>query len=95
LEVSGQLYAPAALPPGKEPPVPIGYEVEICWYGSKFYFLYTYTQFAAYGFHEQGPLKPDLNTTELTCRRLETTEQDISQPNMKFIYSMFCTLFYS
>jgi hypothetical protein len=24
LEVSGQLYAPAALPPGKEPPVPIG-----------------------------------------------------------------------
>jgi hypothetical protein len=27
LEVSGQLQAPAALPPGKEPPVPIGYEV--------------------------------------------------------------------
>jgi hypothetical protein len=27
LEVSGQLHAPAALPPGKEPPVPIGYEV--------------------------------------------------------------------
>jgi hypothetical protein len=25
--VSGQLHAPAALPPGKEPPVPIGYEV--------------------------------------------------------------------
>jgi hypothetical protein len=24
--VSGQLYAPAALPPGEEPPVPIGYE---------------------------------------------------------------------
>jgi hypothetical protein len=27
LEVSGQLHAPAALPPGKEPPVPIGQEV--------------------------------------------------------------------
>jgi hypothetical protein len=27
LDVSGQLYAPAALPSGKEPPVPIGYEV--------------------------------------------------------------------
>jgi hypothetical protein len=26
LEVSGQLHAPAALPPGKEPPVPIGKE---------------------------------------------------------------------
>jgi hypothetical protein len=26
LEVSGQLHAPAALPPGKEPPVPIGLE---------------------------------------------------------------------
>jgi hypothetical protein len=25
--VSGQLHALAALPPGKEPPVPIGYEV--------------------------------------------------------------------
>jgi len=25
MEVSGQLDAPAALPPGKEPPVPIGY----------------------------------------------------------------------
>jgi hypothetical protein len=25
LEVSGQLYVPAALPPGKEPPEPIGY----------------------------------------------------------------------
>jgi hypothetical protein len=25
--VSGQLHAPAALPPGKEPPVPIGQEV--------------------------------------------------------------------
>jgi hypothetical protein len=25
--VSGQIHAPAALPPGKEPPVPIGYEV--------------------------------------------------------------------
>jgi hypothetical protein len=24
LEVSGQLHAPAALPPGKEPQVPIG-----------------------------------------------------------------------
>jgi hypothetical protein len=24
LGVSGQLHAPAALPPGKEPPVPIG-----------------------------------------------------------------------
>jgi hypothetical protein len=24
MEVSGQLHAPAALPPGKEPPVPIG-----------------------------------------------------------------------
>jgi hypothetical protein len=24
MEVSGQLYVPAALPPGKEPPVPIG-----------------------------------------------------------------------
>jgi hypothetical protein len=27
LEVSGQLHAPADLPPGKEPPVPIGEEV--------------------------------------------------------------------
>jgi hypothetical protein len=27
LEVSGQLHAPAALPPGKEPRVPTGYEV--------------------------------------------------------------------
>jgi hypothetical protein len=27
LEVSGQLHAPAALPPGKEPPVPFEYEV--------------------------------------------------------------------
>jgi hypothetical protein len=26
MEVSGQLHAPAALPPGKEPFVPIGYE---------------------------------------------------------------------
>jgi hypothetical protein len=26
LEVSGQLHVPAALPPGKETPVPIGYE---------------------------------------------------------------------
>jgi len=26
MEVSGQLHAPAALPPGKEPSVPIGYE---------------------------------------------------------------------
>jgi hypothetical protein len=26
MEVSGQLYAPSALPPGKEPSVPIGYE---------------------------------------------------------------------
>jgi hypothetical protein len=26
MEVSGQLHAPAALPSGKEPPVPIGYE---------------------------------------------------------------------
>jgi hypothetical protein len=26
MEVSGQLHVPAALPPGKEPPVPIGYE---------------------------------------------------------------------
>jgi hypothetical protein len=25
-EVSGQLHVPAVLPPGKEPPVPIGYE---------------------------------------------------------------------
>jgi hypothetical protein len=25
MEVSGQLHVPAALPPGKEPPVPIGY----------------------------------------------------------------------
>jgi len=24
MEVSGQLHAPAALPPGKEPPVPTG-----------------------------------------------------------------------
>jgi len=24
MEVSGQLHAPANLPPGKEPPVPIG-----------------------------------------------------------------------
>jgi hypothetical protein len=28
LEVSGQLHAPAALPPGKQPPVSIGYEAE-------------------------------------------------------------------
>jgi hypothetical protein len=27
LEVSGQLYAPAVLPPGKEAPVPVGCEV--------------------------------------------------------------------
>jgi hypothetical protein len=27
LEVSGQLHAPAALPPGKERPVPIGYRL--------------------------------------------------------------------
>jgi hypothetical protein len=27
LEVSGQLHAPAALPPGKEPRVPIGEDV--------------------------------------------------------------------
>jgi hypothetical protein len=27
LEVSGQLHAAAALPPGKEPPVPTGWEV--------------------------------------------------------------------
>jgi hypothetical protein len=27
MEVSGQLHAPAALPPGKEPSVPIEYEV--------------------------------------------------------------------
>jgi hypothetical protein len=26
MEVSGQLHAPDALPPGKEPPVPIGQE---------------------------------------------------------------------
>jgi hypothetical protein len=26
MEVSGQLHAPAALPPGEEPPVPIGQE---------------------------------------------------------------------
>jgi hypothetical protein len=26
MEVSGQLHAPAALPPGQEPLVPIGYE---------------------------------------------------------------------
>jgi hypothetical protein len=26
MEVSGQLHAPAALPPGKEPLVPIGFE---------------------------------------------------------------------
>jgi hypothetical protein len=26
MEVSCQFHAPAALPPGKEPPVPIGYE---------------------------------------------------------------------
>jgi hypothetical protein len=26
MEVSGQLHAPAALPPEKEPPVPLGYE---------------------------------------------------------------------
>jgi hypothetical protein len=26
MEVSGQLHSPAALPPGKEPLVPIGYE---------------------------------------------------------------------
>jgi hypothetical protein len=26
LEVSGQFHAPVASPPGKEPPVPIGYE---------------------------------------------------------------------
>jgi hypothetical protein len=28
MELIGQLHAPAALPPGKEPPVPIGQEVE-------------------------------------------------------------------
>jgi len=28
MEASGQLHAPAALPPGKEPPVPIRQEVE-------------------------------------------------------------------
>jgi hypothetical protein len=28
MDVSGQLRAPAALPPGKEPPVPIGQEAE-------------------------------------------------------------------
>jgi hypothetical protein len=28
MEVSGHLHAAAALPPGKEPSVPIGYEVE-------------------------------------------------------------------
>jgi hypothetical protein len=28
MEVNGQLHAPAALPPGKEPLVPIGYEAE-------------------------------------------------------------------
>jgi hypothetical protein len=28
LEASGQLHAPAALLPGKEPPIPIGYEVD-------------------------------------------------------------------
>jgi hypothetical protein len=27
MEVSGQIHAPAALPPGKEPSVPIEYEV--------------------------------------------------------------------
>jgi hypothetical protein len=27
MEVSGQLHYPAALPPGKDPPVPIGYEM--------------------------------------------------------------------
>jgi hypothetical protein len=26
MEVSGELHAPAALPPGKEPPVPVGYD---------------------------------------------------------------------
>jgi hypothetical protein len=34
MEVSGQLHAPAALPPEKEPPVPIGYSTEIK-YGNK------------------------------------------------------------
>jgi hypothetical protein len=28
MEVSGQLHAPASLPQGKEPPLPIGYEAE-------------------------------------------------------------------
>jgi hypothetical protein len=28
MEVSGQLHAPVALPPGKEPLVPLGYEVK-------------------------------------------------------------------
>jgi hypothetical protein len=28
MEVSGQLHAPAALPPGKETPVSTGYEAE-------------------------------------------------------------------
>jgi hypothetical protein len=27
MEVSGQLYAPASLPPGKEPPLPIGLDM--------------------------------------------------------------------
>jgi hypothetical protein len=35
MEVSGQLYAPAALPPGREPPVPIvwkaGWGSELVW----------------------------------------------------------------
>jgi hypothetical protein len=42
LEVSGQLHAPAALPPGKESPVPIGFEegqapepVWMMWRGEK------------------------------------------------------------
>jgi hypothetical protein len=29
MEVSGQLHAPAALPPGKEPPVSIGKEARL------------------------------------------------------------------
>jgi hypothetical protein len=31
LEVSGQLHAPAVLPQGKEPPVPIGWAPEPVW----------------------------------------------------------------
>jgi len=34
MEVSGQLHAPAALPPGKKPPVPNGWGVGVTTYVS-------------------------------------------------------------